>query len=259
MPLTPSELLGATWQDGTATCAAGEPPYLQFALKGPEFVAGVRLSYAYPAADGPSQFSLFWREKGRNDFTDQERHCRVSMPARTKWRSLTIPVNDTITDLRLYPDDQLRPGGGYACVFRLGQLSLLVRPAEGQRLLQAYSEPDVPWPVAPDEWHGVRWEEGTATCGGADPPHLQFTFAQPEFIRGLRLRYAYPEAAGASPFTLFWREQGRNDFAEERCYRLELPAGGKHWTMVIPGNDTGTDLRLYPAGTAYSSWTSCAS
>jgi hypothetical protein len=251
LPVVPSELRGVKWEDGTATCANDTPSYLQFALKQPEFVRGVRLTYAYPDANGPSQFGLFWREQGRNDFCGEDRCCRLTLPAGAKWQSITIPVGDTITDVRIEPDETQRPGG-YACVFKLAQLSLLVRPADTQRLLQEYAEPDVPLTLVPSESHGVKWEEGTATCAHPtidEPPYLQFALKQCRFVRGVRLTYAYPTADGRSQLCIFWRDKGCNDFAEERCHRLKLPPGAQSHSMIVPVNDTVTDLRIYPDDT----------
>jgi hypothetical protein len=251
LSVVPSELRGVQWQEGTATCGGGDPPYLQFSLKHADWVSGVRLTFAYPAADGPSKCNVFWREEGRNEFSGEERCCRLELPAGPRWQSVTIPVRDTISDLRIEPDDTQRPGG-YACVFKLGQLSLLVRPADGQRLLEEYAEPDVPLPLVVSESHGVKWEKGIATCAYPildQPPYLQFSLKHPAFVRGVRLRYAYPDAAEASQFSLFWRERGRNDFMEEHCCRLTLPPGEMARTMIIPMYDTITDLRIYPDDT----------
>src|SRR5262249_30236655 len=151
-----------TFEEGTTNCAGDRSPYLQFALKQPEFIQGLRLRCAYPAAAGRGQLRVFWRETGRNDFTDKvradratepsevtgsDRCYRLTLPAGTS-PTVTIPVNDTVTDVRLYPDGMGR-ADGYYCVFRLDQIRLLVRPADAGRLVREYAEVEVPLPLVP--------------------------------------------------------------------------------------------------------------
>jgi hypothetical protein len=246
----PVESVGVQWQDGTAGCAGPDSPYLGFALKRPTFVRAVRMTFAYAADERPAVFSLNWRARGRNDF-GEDRYCRVTLPTGAAEQPLTIPVNDTISDFRIYPDDQEHPGGGYHCRFKLSQLSLLVRPADGPRLEAEYGEPEVPVPLEPSELHGLQWQDRTARRSHPldQPPYLQFALPGPQFLRALHLTYAYPETAGPCQFCLFWRERGRNDFAEERCHRLRLPAGPEPRSLLLRVNDTVTDLRLYPDDT----------
>jgi hypothetical protein len=194
---------------------------------------------------------LCWREQGRNDFSEAERTCRLELSG-GELQSLTIPVNDTISDFRICPDDQQRADGGYATMFQLGMLSMIVRPVDQERLLQQCAAKEVPLPVVPSESHGVRWHEGTATCAHPtinEPPYIQFALKQPTLVGGVRLCYAYPAATGPSQFSLFWRERGRNDFLEEHSCRLMLPAAAQSQSMIVPVNDTITDLRIYPDDT----------
>jgi hypothetical protein len=138
VPLTPAEVHGVTWEAGTATCAGDGPAYLAFALRRPAYVRALRLWFTYPAAEGAScQLAVCWRQQGRNDFA-AERSFRVEVPAGAPAQPVTFPVDDTVSDFRIYPDDQPHRSGAMACVLQVDRMELLVRPSDEQRLLREY-------------------------------------------------------------------------------------------------------------------------
>jgi hypothetical protein len=97
-----------TWGDGTGR-PTGEDPYAVFALGPPRFAYAVRLRYAYPdaAVDASAVIELFWRQTGVNDFVAGARTTAVRVPASPAGGTVTVPIRDTIDQLRIDPDARL--------------------------------------------------------------------------------------------------------------------------------------------------------
>src|SRR5262249_41254959 len=94
--------------------------------------------YAYPGADGLRQLRLCWQQRGRDESSDWERHRQADLPAAEEPRAVFIPLNDTITDFRIYPD--YKTADQKPCVFRLEQIGLLVGPDDYAHFAQEYED-----------------------------------------------------------------------------------------------------------------------
>jgi len=105
---TPVFLNQMTWEDGTGR-VTGEDPYAVFALGTARFVYAVRLRYAYPdaAADASAVLELFWRQTGVTDFVAGVRTAALRVPAAPGGGTVTVPIRDTMDQLRIDPDARL--------------------------------------------------------------------------------------------------------------------------------------------------------
>jgi hypothetical protein len=140
LPVVPAEVNAAVWKYGAATCTGGAASFLEFALGRAMVVYGIRLKYVYPDKDGPHHFRICWREQERNDFTTSERYCQLELPTAEEPVALFIPVNDTITEFRIYPDD--KPGRRTPFVFKLDHIGVLVNGDDYEFLTREPEEPD---------------------------------------------------------------------------------------------------------------------
>jgi hypothetical protein len=123
---TPVFLNQMTWEEGTGL-ATGDDPYAVFDVGPARFAYALRLRYAYPdaTADASAVMELFWRRNGVNDFVAGVRTAAVRVPAAPEGGTVTVPIRDTIDQLRIDPDGRLGR-------FRLVEgVLLLVPPAAG--------------------------------------------------------------------------------------------------------------------------------
>lgn len=128
----------ARWSDDGTIEGLGEDPQVVFALRGPEYVSALRLTYSYEKAAGPGQFQLFWRKSGQEDFEGDKRNASVVLDSSPGEKTVTIAVNDTLDQFRIDPDDK-------PCVFKIAEIRLLVPTADHARLLEQYR--DVPYRI----------------------------------------------------------------------------------------------------------------
>jgi sulfatase maturation enzyme AslB (radical SAM superfamily) len=129
LPLVPAVLNDVIWNEGVATCE-GLDPFLVFPLAEPTFVQTIRVACTYidTTAHRTRGIQMFWRDTGRNDFTEAERTFGLQLWPEPREKVVTIQVADTIDQFRIDPDS--RP-----CVFKIHKITLLARtPAAQQEL-----------------------------------------------------------------------------------------------------------------------------
>lgn len=118
VPVAPAALHQMTWNDGVGE-ALGDSPSLDLALPEPQLVYAIRIKYTYLEAAGPADFGLFWKKKGRDDFSETERNACRALETGSGEKTLTVVVDDTIDHLRIRPDRK-------PCRFRVAEVVLLV-------------------------------------------------------------------------------------------------------------------------------------
>jgi hypothetical protein len=134
-----------TWSpDGTAR-GTGNDPYLIFGLERAAWVYAVRVKYAFEDTAPPAQLQAYWKRAGQ-EFTETERFFETRLPADPEeqqvvgqafkasgggrwvkprkdgpvtWFWVTVPVNDSIDQFRLDPDNK-------SCVFKIAEVRLVV-------------------------------------------------------------------------------------------------------------------------------------
>jgi hypothetical protein len=100
-------------------------------------------------------------------------------------------------------------------------------------------------PVVPIATNQMTWEDGVGKGSGEDP-YLVFALPYLQRVHAVRLRYAYENTPGPASFQFFWRNSGRDDFAEERSVRLALDTGPGEKTITITVNDKIDQVRVDP-------------
>jgi hypothetical protein len=137
-----------TWTaDGAAECL-GNDPYMVFALEGPREVTAIRIKYSMAGPPPPAHLQAYWRNGDAQNFSETERYYQTDLPpdleekiiverahaAGSVWLEqtgggpqtqfwVTIPVNDTIDQFRIDPNDQ-------PCRFKIEEIRLVV-PVRG--------------------------------------------------------------------------------------------------------------------------------
>jgi hypothetical protein len=107
-----------TWQDGAGR-GLGDDPFLVFALKEPQFLAGICLAYAYEDTPTPAELQVFWRNRGRQEeFVATERNEFKVLPTDKGPGTVIIWINDSIDEFRVDPDTK-------PCGFKLSAITLL--------------------------------------------------------------------------------------------------------------------------------------
>jgi hypothetical protein len=125
LALVPVATHQMTWSSGAGE-GCGTDSYLVFALKKPEYVSGVRLKCVLTNSTwNPTALRVYWRERGKTDFTETERMAVIRMPPSPAEFTFTIGINARLDELRINPE--LQP-----CHFEIHELVLLQKP-ESQR------------------------------------------------------------------------------------------------------------------------------
>jgi hypothetical protein len=105
---------------------------------------------------------------------------------------------------------------------------------------------EVRFPVVPTATNQMTWKDGVGEGHGEDP-YLVFVLKEPQFVQGIRIKYAYDKTASPATFQVFWRRSDRNDFVEEeRNSTLELTTEPGEKTLTIQVADTIDQFRIDP-------------
>jgi hypothetical protein len=117
VPVRPSQLYLATWEDNTAH-VTGVDPQITFTLARPAPVAGIRIRYAHKNGQGaPARFQLSWKRPGQADYLTTQRYTNWNLPT-GEGKETTIWIDDVVEKFRIQPDNQ-------PCEFRIDQITLL--------------------------------------------------------------------------------------------------------------------------------------
>jgi hypothetical protein len=122
LDLMPAALHQMTWEGRTAH-GTGADPNVVFRLLKAQFVAGVRIRYAYPGSDRqPLYFQVFWGN-GDRGFDDQHRYLNFLLERSVEDREVMVWIGDRIDRFCLHPDN-------YQGAFTIREIVVLV-PAGG--------------------------------------------------------------------------------------------------------------------------------
>jgi hypothetical protein len=122
LDLVPAALDHMTWEGRTAH-GTGADPNVVFRLPQQQFVAGVRIRYAYPGTERrPLYFQLFWGN-GDRGFDDRDRYLNFLLERSDEDREVTVWIGDRIDRVCVHPDND---GGA----FTIREMVLLV-PSRG--------------------------------------------------------------------------------------------------------------------------------
>lgn len=120
VPLSPSEVLLARWNDGRVE-VTGPDPWIRFDLPAPAPVCGIRIRYSHANPEGtPARFRIAWRGPGQREFPAEQQYGNWTLPTGPE-RTTTVWVDDLVAQIRVQPDN--RP-----CEFTITELTLLVSP-----------------------------------------------------------------------------------------------------------------------------------
>ena len=121
----PSETNQIVWTDGMGQ-GSGENSYLLYSLPRPIFVAAIRITYSLTNREGvPAHFEMNWTSSARGNLDEGRGYETTFMETGSGEHSATIYVCDTISQIRVSPDN--RP-----FTFRISSMILLV-PEENRR------------------------------------------------------------------------------------------------------------------------------
>jgi hypothetical protein len=118
LPVAPSELRQATWDNGVAI-ATGDEPVLIYVLPRPTQVAAIRLTFAYENAVAPAACAVSWAAQGPGGVGVVERASFWDQRTGAGEQTRLVRVDDTIERFRINPDHK-------PCRYRLLGLVLLV-------------------------------------------------------------------------------------------------------------------------------------
>jgi hypothetical protein len=130
-PVVPVEMNQMTWKDGVGE-GHGDDPFLVFALAKAQLVYAIRIKCAYERTASPIIFQVFWKPSDRQEF-EEGRSNTQELREDSDERTITIPVNDTITQFRIDPD--VKP-----CVVRIAKIELLVPVADHAQVERLYED-----------------------------------------------------------------------------------------------------------------------
>jgi hypothetical protein len=119
LPLQPSDLYLARWQDHTHTAQViGVDPQITFTLPCQRYVAGIRIKYAHANRQrAPARFQLTWQHAGQTDFPASQRYTNWFQPT-GDGKETTVWIDEVIEQFRIQPDNQ-------PCTFRVDAIVLL--------------------------------------------------------------------------------------------------------------------------------------
>jgi hypothetical protein len=100
----PSAVDRMQWKDGSGT-GDGAASSLVFALPKPQWVTAVRITCAYEATGSPARLRMFWKRSDQQDFTEDQKVTLEYKPE-PGTQTLTLPVKDTIAQIRIHPDNK---------------------------------------------------------------------------------------------------------------------------------------------------------
>ncbi len=123
VPLVPVAVRDMTWTEGDCR-GEGDDPSARFALDRPQLVTAVRVRCTYDNSVQQPHFHMYWRNKGTEGYTENERFFRRMLPNNPGEQTLTVKVNRTIDELRIDPDNK-------PTAFRISEVVLLVPAGNG--------------------------------------------------------------------------------------------------------------------------------
>jgi hypothetical protein len=101
----------------TTICPSGTS--VVWRLDQPRYVHAIRLKGTYVNAPSNSaKLQMFWKENGRNEFTEAERYVYYQMSTTPVEQTLTVQIQDSLDQFRLDPD--IHP-----CGFQVSEIVLL--------------------------------------------------------------------------------------------------------------------------------------
>jgi hypothetical protein len=104
LPLVPVAQHRMAWDEGVARGDSGDS-FLVFALPYPLWVKAVRVTCAYETAGSPATFRMLWKRRSGEGFV-KERAVTVKVNPGDGAQAVTLPVTDTVAQLRIYPDSK---------------------------------------------------------------------------------------------------------------------------------------------------------
>jgi hypothetical protein len=117
--------------DGDGWRGIGSDPYLVFTLRAQQPVLAVRLRYHLDNGGQPAQSQAYWRDSGRGQaYAEDCRTRHFTLETGPAGGTAVIPINDTIDEFRLDPDE--RP-----CRFHLDGLWLFLPAGADQAVTHA--------------------------------------------------------------------------------------------------------------------------
>jgi hypothetical protein len=118
VPVTPTRLRLARWENGTAI-VIGYDPELRYVLPKPCLVAGIRLRYSHANRAGePARFRVRWTPAAGQPLGPERQYSNWLLPT-GKDRVTTIWIADLVHEFEIQPDNQ-------RCEFAVHELTLLV-------------------------------------------------------------------------------------------------------------------------------------
>jgi hypothetical protein len=109
-------------------------------------------------------------------------------------------------------------------------------------------EREVCLPLEPAATNQLTWEDGVATCTG-DDPFVVFSLPRPLLVYGVRITFAYEQAASPAACEFYWCLSRQNAFsATERNRRWEQDATSEDIVKTVLVMDVIDRVRFDPDG-----------